>query len=437
MKVEAAIAVEAGKPLEIDEIELEGPKEGECLVRLAATGVCHTDAFTLSGDDPEGLFPAVLGHEGAGVVEEVGPGVKSLAVGDHVIPLYTPECRQCKFCLSGKTNLCGAIRETQGQGLMPDGTSRITLAGQADPSLHGDVDVRACDGRSGDRAREGPQGRAARQGLPAGLWRDDRASGRCSIRPSVEPGSTVAIIGMGGIGLVGRAGRRDGRLRSGSSAIDTNPKKFELAIASSVRPIVVDPTVIDDLEAHVIDMTDGGVDYSFECIGNIETMGTALRICHKGWGESIIIGVAGAGPGDSRPPLPPRHGSSLARDGLRRDERAYAGPQAWSTSYMSGRVRLDEMVSRASCPSSSINEAFDLMHEGEVIRSGDHDLGGPGPVPRRPWTRRRSRRHARSARRVREPASPLQDESERDQRERGAVELREARVVRDAVEDAA
>ena len=177
MKVEAAIAVEAGKPLEIDEIELEGPKEGECLIRLAATGVCHTDAFTLSGDDPEGLFPAVLGHEGAGVVEEVGPGVSSLSVGDHVIPLYTPECRQCKFCLSGKTNLCGAIRETQGRGLMPDGTSRISWKGKESPSLHGDFDVRSRHSRARDRVGEGPKGRPAGQGLFAGMWGDDRDRG--------------------------------------------------------------------------------------------------------------------------------------------------------------------------------------------------------------------------------------------------------------------
>ncbi len=364
MRVEAAIAVEAGKPLEIDEIELEGPKQGECLVRLAATGVCHTDAFTLSGEDPEGLFPAVLGHEGAGVVEEVGPGVSSLAVGDHVIPLYTPECRQCKFCLSGKTNLCGAIRETQGRGLMPDGTSRIRWRGE---SIHHYMGTSTFA-----RATVVPEIALAKIRPDAPL--DKVCLLGCGVTTGigavlntakVEPGSSVAIIGLGGIGL----SVVQGAVMAGADriiGIDTNPKKFELAMQLGATECV-NPKEVGDVEAFVIDQTDGGVDYSFECIGNVETMGTALRICHKGWGESIIIGVAGAGQ------------EIHARPFLLVTGRVWRGTAFGGTKgrtqlpglvdrYMSGRVKLDEMVSR-TMPLSEINQAFDLMHEGEVIRS--------------------------------------------------------------------
>ena len=364
MQVEAAIAVEAGKPLEIDTIELEGPKEGECLVRLAATGVCHTDAFTLSGDDPEGLFPAILGHEGAGVVEAVGPGVKSLAVGDHVIPLYTPECRACKFCLSGKTNLCGAIRATQGKGLMPDGTSRIRWRGKPVHHYMGTSTFA--------RATVVPEIALAKVRKDAPL--DKICLLGCGVTTGigavlntakVEPGSTVAIIGLGGIGL----SVVQGAVMAGADriiGIDTNPRKFELAMQFGATECI-DPKDVGDIEAHIIDETDGGVDYSFECIGNVETMGTALRIAHKGWGESIIIGVAGAGK------------EIHARPFLLVTGRVWRGSAFGGTKgrtqlpglvdrYMNGRVKLDEMVTK-ELPLSRINEAFEMMHRGEGIRS--------------------------------------------------------------------
>ncbi len=364
MKVEAAIAVEAGKPLEIDEIELEGPKEGECLVRLSATGVCHTDAFTLSGDDPEGLFPAILGHEGAGVVEEVGPGVRSLSVGDHVIPLYTPECRECKFCLSGKTNLCGAIRETQGRGLMPDGTSRLRWRGRM---LHHYMGTSTFA-----KATVVPEIALAKIRKDAPL--DKVCLLGCGVTTGigavlntakVEPGSSVAIIGLGGIGL----SVVQGAVMAGADriiAIDTNPRKFELAMQFGATDCV-DPREVGDIEGHVVEMTDGGVDYSFECIGNVETMGAALRMVHKGWGESIIIGVAGAGQ------------EIHARPFLLVTGRVWRGTAFGGTKgrtqlpglvdrYMNGRVKLDEMVSR-TMPLEDINRAFESMHEGEVIRS--------------------------------------------------------------------
>ncbi len=364
MKVEAAIAVEAGKPLEIDMIELEGPKEGECLVRLVATGVCHTDAFTLSGDDPEGLFPAVLGHEGAGVVEAVGPGVRSLSVGDHVIPLYTPECRACKFCLSGKTNLCGAIRATQGKGLMPDGTSRIRWRGNPIHHYMGTSTFA--------KATVVPEIALAKVRKDAPL--DKICLLGCGVTTGigavlntakVEPGSTVAILGLGGIGLA----VVQGAVMAGAEriiAIDMNPKKFPLAMQFGATECI-DPKDVSDLEAHIVEITDGGVDYSFECIGNVETMGTALRITHKGWGQSIIIGVAGAGK------------EIHARPFLLVTGRVWRGSAFGGTKgrtqlpglvdrYMNGRVKLDEMVSR-ELPLSRINEAFELMHHGEVIRS--------------------------------------------------------------------
>jgi len=364
MKVEAAIAVAAGKPLEIDTIELEGPKEGECLVRLAATGVCHTDAFTLSGDDPEGLFPAILGHEGAGVVEAVGPGVKSLAGGDHVIPLYTPECRACKFCLSGKTNLCGAIRATQGKGLMPDGTSRIRWRGNPIHHYMGTSTFA--------RATVVPEIALAKVRKDAPL--DKICLLGCGVTTGigavlntakVEPGATVAILGLGGIGL----SVVQGAVMAGAEriiGIDTNPKKFEMAMRFGATECV-NPKEVGDVEQFIVDATDGGVDYSFECIGNVETMGTALRIAHKGWGQSIIIGVAGAGK------------EIHARPFLLVTGRVWRGSAFGGTKgrtqlpglvdrYMSGRVKLDEMVTK-ELPLSRINEAFDLMHHGEVIRS--------------------------------------------------------------------
>ena len=364
MKVRAAIAVAAGEPLVVDEIDLEGPGPGECLVRLAATGVCHTDAFTLSGDDPEGLFPAVLGHEGAGVVEEVGPGVSSLEVGDHVIPLYTPECRQCKFCLSGKTNLCGAIRETQGRGLMPDGTSRISYRGKKihhymGTSTFAEYTVVPEIALAKVR-KDAPLDKICLLGcgVTTGI-------GAVLHTAKVEPGASVAVFGLGGIGL----SVIQGAVMAGADriiAVDLNEKKFPLAEQFGATDFV-NPGVVEDAEAAIIEMTDGGVDYSFECIGNVETMGTALRCCHKGWGESIIIGVAGAGAEIHARPF-------LLVTGRSWRGTAFGGTRGrtqlpgFVDRYMAGRIQLDEMVSR-TLPLEEINTALTLMHDGEVIRS--------------------------------------------------------------------
>jgi len=364
MKVKAAVAVEAAKPLEIAEVDLDGPKQGECLVRLAATGVCHTDAFTLSGDDPEGLFPAILGHEGAGVVEEVGPGVKSLVPGDHVIPLYTPECRECKFCTSGKTNLCQAIRVTQGQGLMPDGTSRLGMNGKPlhhymGTSTFAEYTVVPEIALAKVR-KDAPLDKVCLLGcgVTTGI-------GAVLNTAKAEPGSTVAIFGLGGIGL----SCVQGAVMAGCDriiAIDTNPKKFELARQFGATDCI-NPKDVGDIEAAVVDMTDGGVDYSFECIGNVETMGNALRVAHKGWGQSIIIGVAGAGKEIHARPF-------LLVTGRSWRGTAFGGTKGRTQlpgmvdRYMNGRIKLDEMVS-ATMPLEDINRAFDLMHEGEVIRS--------------------------------------------------------------------
>lgn len=364
MKVRAAIAPAAGQPLVVDEIDLEGPKRGECLVRLVATGVCHTDAFTLSGDDPEGLFPAVLGHEGAGVVEEVGAEVESLAVGDHVIPLYTPECRQCKFCLSGKTNLCGAIRETQGRGLMPDGTSRIRYEGKPVHHYMGTstfAEYTIVPEIALARVRpDAPMDKICLLGcgVTTGI-------GAVLHTAEVEPGASVAIFGLGGIGLA----VIQGAVMAGAEriiAVDVNEKKFPLAEQFGATECL-NPRRVGDIEAAIIDMTDGGVDYSFECIGNVETMGNALRCTHKGWGESIIIGVAGAGQEIHARPF-------LLVTGRSWRGTAFGGTRGrtqlpgFVDRYMEGGIKLDEMVSR-TLPLEEINRAFDLMHTGEVIRS--------------------------------------------------------------------
>ncbi len=364
MKIKAAIAVEAGKPLEIDQVELEGPKEGECLIKLAATGVCHTDAFTLSGADPEGLFPSVLGHEGAGVVEEVGPGVRSLQPGDHVIPLYTPECRECKFCLSGKTNLCQKIRSTQGQGLMPDGTSRLSHGGKMVHHYMGTstfAEYTVVPEIALARVRkDAPMDKICLLGcgVTTGI-------GAVLHTAKAEPGSTIAVFGLGGIGL----SVVQGAVMAGADriiAVDTNPKKFELARQMGATDCI-DPSDIDDIAEHIVDLTDGGVDYSFECVGNVELMGQALACAHKGWGESIIIGVAGAGQEIHARPF-------LLVTGRSWRGTAFGGTRGrtqlpgFVDRYMSGRIKLDEMVS-ATMPLEDINRAFDLMHEGEVIRS--------------------------------------------------------------------
>lgn len=364
MKVEAAVAWEAGRPLEIERIELEGPRAGECLVRLAATGVCHTDAYTLSGKDPEGLFPAVLGHEGAGEVVELGAGVRSLSVGDHVIPLYIPECRECRFCLSGKTNLCARIRETQGKGLMPDGTSRLSARGKLVHHYMGTStfaqytvvpEIALAKVR-----KDAPLDRICLLGcgVTTGI-------GAVLHTAKVEPGASVAVFGLGGIGL----SVIQGAVMAGAERIicvDLNPRKFELARSLGATDFI-DPKQVPDVAAAIVSMTDGGVDYSFECIGNVEVMGQALACTSRGWGQAIIIGVAGSGQEIHARPF-------LLVTGRSWRGTAFGGTKGrtqlprFVDRYMSGKIKLDEMVT-AELPLERINHAFDLMHEGAAIRS--------------------------------------------------------------------
>ena len=364
MYTKAAIATAAGEPLAIDTVKLDGPHEGEAMVEIRATGVCHTDAYTLSGADPEGLFPAILGHEGAGVVVEVGPGVTSVAVGDHVIPLYTPECGQCKFCASGKTNLCGAIRETQGRGVMPDGTSRFSLGGEAilhymGTSTFSNYTVVPEIALAKIRP-DAPFDKVCYIGcgVTTGL-------GAVMNTAKVETGATVAVFGLGGIGLnVIQGARMAGAERI--IGVDTNPGKRPLAERFGMTDFV-DPTAVEDTTAAIVDMTDGGVDYSFECIGNVDVMRQALECCHKGWGESIIIGVAGAGQEISTRPF------QLVTGRVWRGT-AFGGAKGrtdvpkivdW---YMDGKVNIDDLITH-TMPLEDINNAFELMHSGESIRS--------------------------------------------------------------------
>jgi S-(hydroxymethyl)glutathione dehydrogenase/alcohol dehydrogenase len=364
MKVRAAVALEAGKPLAIEEVDLEGPRRGECLVRLAATGVCHTDAYTLSGRDPEGLFPVVLGHEGAGVVEEVGPGVTTLAPGDHVIPLYTPECGTCRFCRSDKTNLCITLRATQGQGLMPDGTSRISLGGRRvhhymGTSTFAEYTVVPEIALAKIR-KDAPLEKVCLLGcgITTGI-------GAVLNTAKVEAGASVAVFGLGGVGLSvvqGAVMARAARI----IAIDTNPRKFELARQLGATDCL-DPRGVDDVVAAVVEMTGGGVDYSFEAIGNVEVMGRALACTQRGWGQSIIIGVAGAGEEIHARPF-------LLVTGRSWRGTAFGGTKGRSQlpgyvdRYLDGEIKVDEFVS-ATLPLAEINRAFELMHEGEVIRA--------------------------------------------------------------------
>ncbi len=364
MKSRAAVAFKAGSPLEIVEVDLEGPKAGEVLVEIKATGVCHTDAFTLSGDDPEGAFPAILGHEGAGVVVEVGPGVKSLKVGDHVIPLYTPECRECDYCLHPKTNLCQAIRATQGQGLMPDGSSRFSYKGK--PVLH----YMGCSTFSNYTVLPEIALAKIRSDAPfdkvcyigCGVT---TGIGAVLFTMKVETGSTVAVFGLGGIGL----NVIQGAAMIGASRIigvDINPSRVELAKQFGMTDFV-NPTEVDNVTQTIIDLTGGGVDYSFECIGNVKTMRQALECCHKGWGQSCIVGVAGAGQEIATRPFQLVTGRSWRGT-------AFGGARGrtdvptivdW---YMNGRVKIDPLITH-TLPLEKINDAFDLMHEGKSIRS--------------------------------------------------------------------
>ena len=364
METRAAVAYAAGEPLAIENVQLDGPRAGEVMVEIKATGICHTDAYTLSGADPEGLFPSVMGHEGAGVVVDVGEGVTSVAPGDHVIPLYTPECRQCKFCLSGKTNLCGAIRATQGQGLMPDGTSRF--------SLHGETLFHYMGTSTFSNHTVLPEIAVAKIredapfdkvcyigcGVTTGLGAVINTAG-------VEPGANVAVFGLGGIGLnVIQGARLVGADRI--VGVDINPAKRDLAEQFGMTDFI-NPQDVDDVVAAIVDLTDGGVDYSFECIGNVEVMRQALECCHKGWGESIIIGVAGSGQEIGTRPF------QLVTGRVWRGT-AFGGAKGrtevprivdW---YMDGKINIDDLITH-SMPLEEINNAFDLMHSGESIRS--------------------------------------------------------------------
>ncbi len=368
IKSKAAIAWGPKQPLSIEEVDVMLPKAGEVLVKIVASGVCHTDAFTLSGDDPEGIFPAILGHEGGGIVEQIGDGVTSVQVGDHVIPLYTPECGECKFCLSGKTNLCQKIRETQGKGLMPDGTTRFYQNGK--PIYH----YMGCSTFSEytvlpeiSLAKVNPQAPLEEVcllgcGVTTGM-------GAVMNTAKVKAGDTVAIFGLGGIGLsavIGAAMAKASRI----IAIDINESKYELAkklgATDCINPKKFDKAIQDV----IVEMTDGGVDFSFECIGNVDVMRSALECCHKGWGESVIIGVAGAGQEISTRPF------QLVTGRVWRGT-AFGGVKGRSElpdyveRYLAGEFKLDDFITH-TMGLEHINEAFDLMHEGKSIRTVIH-----------------------------------------------------------------
>ncbi|NQU61887.1 MAG: S-(hydroxymethyl)glutathione dehydrogenase/class III alcohol dehydrogenase [Rhodospirillales bacterium] len=365
MDVKAAVAFEAGKPLSIETVSLEGPKEGECLVEIKATGVCHTDEFTRSGEDPEGLFPAILGHEGAGIVVEVGPGVTSLKAGDHVIPLYTPECRVCEYCMSGKTNLCQSIRETQGQGLMPDGTSRFSLGQEKIFHYMGTstfANFTVVPEIALAKIREdAPFDKVCYIGcgVTTGI-------GAVINTAKVQAGDTVIVFGLGGIGLnvVQGAKMVDAKMIVG---VDINPKREDLAKKFGMTHFVNPNEVEGDLVPYLVDLTKGGADHSFECIGNVNIMRQALECCHKGWGESTIIGVAGAGQEIATRPF------QLVTGRVWRGS-AFGGARGrtdvpkivdW---YMEGKINIDDLITH-TMPLEDINNAFDLMHSGESIRS--------------------------------------------------------------------
>lgn len=365
MKARAAIAIEAGKQLIVDEIDVQGPKAGEVLIKMVASGVCHTDAYTLSGADPEGIFPCILGHEGGAIVQEIGQGVGSVKPGDHVIPLYTPECGECKFCKSGKTNLCQAIRLTQGQGLMPDGTSRFSQKGKTlyhymGTSTFSEYTVLP----EIALAKINPSAPLDKVcllgcGITTGI-------GAVLNTAKVEAGSTVAVFGLGGIGLSVVQGAVMAKAER-IIVVDINPDKFEMAKLLGATDFINPEDYDQPAQDVIIDLTDGGVDYSFECIGNVDVMRSALECCHKGWGESTIIGVAEAGKEISTRPF------QLVTGRVWRGT-AFGGVKGRSQlpsyveKYLSGEIKIDEMVSY-SIPLEQINRAFDLMHEGKSIRS--------------------------------------------------------------------
>jgi S-(hydroxymethyl)glutathione dehydrogenase/alcohol dehydrogenase len=365
MEVRAAVAHKAGQPLAIETVQLEGPKAGEVLVEIKATGVCHTDEFTLSGADPEGLFPTILGHEGAGVVVDVGAGVTSVGKGDHVIPLYTPECRQCEYCLSQKTNLCQAIRATQGQGVMPDGTSRFSQGGQKIYHYMGTstfANYTVLPEIAVARIREdAPFDKVCYIGcgVTTGI-------GAVLNTAKVEAGAKVVVFGLGGIGLNVIQGAR---LAAADMVVgvDTNPAKSNLAHKFGMTHFVNPKEVKGDLVPYLVELTRGGADYSFECIGNVETMRQALECCHKGWGTSVIIGVAPAGAEISTRPfqlVTGRVWKGTAFGGAR-GRTDVPRIVDW---YMEGKINIDDLITH-TMPLERINEAFDLMHAGKSIRS--------------------------------------------------------------------
>jgi len=368
MKSRAAVAFEPGKPLQIVEIDVAPPRKGEVLIKITDTGVCHTDAFTLSGDDPEGLFPVVLGHEGAGIVVEIGEGVTSLKPGDHVIPLYTAECGECLFCKSGKTNLCVAVRETQGKGVMPDGTTRFSYNGQ--PLYH----YMGCSTFSEytvvaevSVAKINPDANPEHVcllgcGVTTGI-------GAVHNTAKVQPGDTVAVFGLGGIGLAVIQGARQakaGRI----IAVDTNPGKFELAKSFGATDCINPKDYDRPIQDVIVDLTDGGVDFSFECIGNVQLMRAALECCHKGWGESVIIGVAGAGQEISTRPFQLVTGR-VWRGSAFGGVRGRTELPSYVEMAQTGEIPLDTFITH-TMGLEDINKAFDLMHEGKSIRTVIH-----------------------------------------------------------------
>ncbi len=365
MNVKAAIAWAAGQPLSIETVQLEGPQAGEVLVEIKATGVCHTDAYTLSGDDPEGLFPAILGHEGAGVVVEVGADVKSLKPGDHVIPLYVPECRNCSYCLSGKTNLCQSIRITQGQGLMPNGTSRFSIGGKMLHHYMGTStfanytvvpEISLAKIRS-----DAPFDKVCYIGcgVTTGI-------GAVINTAKVEPGANVVVFGLGGIGLnVIQGARMVGANKI--IGVDINPMKQLLAKKLGMTHFVNPREIEGDLVAHLVELTDGGADYSFECIGNVNLMRQALECCHKGWGVSVIVGVAGAGQEIKTRPFQLVTGRVWKGTAFGGAKGRTEVPKIvdW---YMDGKINIDDLITEVM-PIERINDALDIMHRGEGIRT--------------------------------------------------------------------
>ncbi|MGN5042726.1 S-(hydroxymethyl)glutathione dehydrogenase/class III alcohol dehydrogenase [Aeromonas sp. 3P] len=368
IKCKAAIAWGPGQPLSIEEVEVMPPQAGEVRVRIVATGVCHTDAFTLSGEDPEGVFPCILGHEGGGIVESVGEGVTSVKVGDHVIPLYTPECGECKFCKSGKTNLCQKIRATQGKGLMPDGTTRFSKDGQpiyhymgtstfSEYTVLPEISIAKVD-----PAAPLEEVCLLGCGVTTGI-------GAVMNTAKVKEGESIAIFGLGGIGLSAVIGARlakAGRI----IAIDINESKFELARKLGATDCINPNDYDKPIQEVIVELTDGGVDFSFECIGNVKVMRAALECCHKGWGESVIIGVAGAGQEISTRPFQLVTGR-VWRGSAFGGVRGRSELPSYVQRYMQGEFRLDDFITHTMAL-EQINEAFDLMHQGKSIRTVIH-----------------------------------------------------------------